>query len=83
MEQTAQDIQKPQTQVQGEPKQEEPKKEPIFCVMEEKVFLDVIAFLKKLPWETSNDAIVYLDKNTKRVTLKQQEDEKDNQESSN
>lgn len=76
-----QQVQEPQDTTSPSPEQ---KKEPVYYVMTEEAIGNVVKFLKKLPWETVNEVLAYIDKNATPVKLTQtsntKEDEK-NQES--
>jgi hypothetical protein len=67
---------KPQDNLETKPVEEQ----PIYYVLRKEALLSIIGFLKKLPWETSNEILHYIDKNATEVKLtelKNQENEKD------
>lgn len=59
---------------------EQTKKEPVYYVMTEEVIGNVVKFLKKLPWETVNEVLAYIDKNATPVKLSQPSNTQGNEE---
>lgn len=70
--QTSQELEKVQP--------EQPKKEPTYYVMTEEAIGNVVKFLKKLPWETVNEVLAYIDKNATPVKLSQPSNTQGNEE---
>lgn len=77
---TLQETQKESTQELATKQGEEVKEQPSFYVIPEAGYLEVIAFLKKLPWETSDPVLQFLNKNAQKVRITQQSKDQENEE---